>query len=61
MTTEQTKRTHQTFTFNLKISVSQNWIDDGVSRDNLKERLKEYIEEEMNGYAYEGEYVAEIE
>jgi len=51
---------YKEFTFKLKLKVAQTWIDDGVTSVNLKERLKEYIEEELNPYAYEGEYIVEI-
>ena len=52
---------YKQFKFTLTIKVAQTWIDDGVTSVNLKERLKEYIEEELNPYAYEGEYVVKID
>ena len=54
------EKDYKQFKFTLTIKVSQNWIDEGVTSVNLKERLKEYIEEELNPYAYEGEYIVEI-
>jgi hypothetical protein len=50
-----------TFHFNLKVSVSDNWIEDGWDEKIIEEKLKEYIEMHMNPYAYSHvEFVADI-
>jgi hypothetical protein len=54
------KKTHKTFKFRVTLQVSQNWIDDGVTSVNIRDSLKEWLEEELNPYAYEGEYIVDI-
>ena len=50
------------FEFKIKVKISDNWIEDGWNSELIKDSLKNYIESEMNPYAYSGiEFVAEIE
>jgi hypothetical protein len=48
------------FKFSVTLQVADSWIDDGVTSVNIKERLKEWLEEELNPFSVEGEYIAEI-
>jgi hypothetical protein len=49
------------FSFELNVSVSKNWVEDGWDSDLIKDRLKEFIEMYMNPYAYAHiEFQAEI-
>jgi hypothetical protein len=41
----------KTLAFYLKVSVSENWINDGWDGETIAERLKEFIEADMNPYA----------
>jgi hypothetical protein len=40
------------FSFEIEISISDNWIKDGYNAKLIKEKLIKYIECEMNPYAY---------
>jgi hypothetical protein len=52
----------KTFKFNLKVSISDNWIEDGWNENVIKAKLQEFIEMRMNPYAYSHiEFVADIE
>ncbi len=48
------------FRFKIDLSITQNWIDDGANAESIRERLTEFLQEELNGYAHEGEYVANV-
>lgn len=51
----------KTFKFNLKVSISENWIEDGWDEDLIKRKLTEFIEMNMNPHAYSHiEFVADI-
>ena len=51
---------NKTFRFHIKLEVAQVWIEDGTTPENIATHLKEYLEEIMNPYSYEGEYKATI-
>ena len=48
------------FNFQVKIKVSKNWIDDGFSKKIAKERIEDFIKEDMLPYAYLEEVEVEI-
>jgi hypothetical protein len=51
----------KTFKFNVKVSISDNWIEDGWNEKAVEERLRRFIEEEMCPYAYpQVEFIADI-
>ena len=48
------------FNFQIEIQVSKNWVDDGFSRKIAKERIENFIKEDILPYAYPDEIEIEI-
>ena len=40
----------QTFNFNLKVQISDTWVEDGWDENLIKKKIKQYVEETMNPY-----------
>ncbi len=48
------------FKFKVTLRVTDNWIEAGVTSVNIKEKLIQFLQEELNPDSYEGEYIAEV-